>query len=118
MRPNAWWVSTLLVCVALTACGPKSMRAKMKEGEDQADRVSSLLDDAEKALREREPDPAERKLREADEILQRPEIATNPDAEMLKDRLHTLQPQVAQVRAEKEREELARRVAHRREVIA
>lgn len=107
-----------VVCAAmLAACGPKTLQARMREGENLADEAARHLDEAEKALREQDANRAESELKDADRALKHPSLSTNPDQELLLARYNELLPRVAEVRAEKERQEIARRVDHRREVI-
>ena len=111
-----------LVCAVLTlavsACAPKGGRVKLSEGERLTDKASEMLDDAEKALNEVDADLAERKLKEADQLLKNPRASNSPDWALLVERYKALEPRVGETRAEKARQAVAQRVEQRRAVIA
>lgn len=100
------------------ACGPKSMRARMESGERQSDRGGTALDEADKALAAGDFDRADDRVKEADRALSDPDVATNPESDMLKSRLSDLKVKIPAARKQREKEELAKKVAARREVIA
>ncbi len=104
--------------LALAACGPKSMQAKIREGEHLSDRATEALDEADKALQAYELDRAEDRLRDAEDALSRPEVSTNPESDLLKSRLDELKAKVAPARAELARRELAKKVDARRDIIS
>jgi hypothetical protein len=110
-----------LVCavliLAVMACAP-TRRSRISEGERLGDRAGALLDDAEKALNEMDADGAERKLREASHLFEDRRTTNSPDGALLLERYKSLEPRVAQIRAEKGRQEIAQRVAQRRAVLA
>ena len=115
-RTNTTLAVAMTIAVAMMACAPKS-RHRVSQGEKFADEASSLLDDAERALNEKKADDAERKLRDARRILDEPKTATSPDWGSLVDRHKALESRVGETRAEKARDEIAQKVARRREVI-
>lgn len=103
---------------SLAACGPKTMQAKIREGERLSDRATEALDDAAKALQAYELDRAEDRLRDAEDALSRPEINTNPESELLKSRFEELKAKIPAAREELARREIAKKVAARREIIS
>jgi hypothetical protein len=108
----------LAFCVAVTACGPRTYNARVKEGEKQSDRAGAALDDADKALTAYEIERAEERLRDADNILKHPDIQTNPEAEFLTTRFKEIQARVEPAKVERVRVQLEKKVAQRREVIS
>jgi len=106
------------LALALGACGPKSMQAKIREGEHLSDRATEALDDAERAIEAYELDRAEDRLRDAENALSKPEISTNPESELLKSRFEELKAKIAPAREELARREIAKKVGARREIIA
>lgn len=108
----------LLLLLALgTACGPKSMRQRMRDSERIADRASAALDDADRAAKELEPDKLDRALEEAQRHLMEKDIELYPEAGMLGDRLVELKKKSAEVRAERERVDLEKKLDAAREKI-
>jgi len=94
------------------------MRARMEAGERQSDRAGGALDEADKALAAGDFDRADDRLKEADRALSDPDVSTNPESEMLKTRLTDLKVKIPAARKQREKEELAKKVAARREVIS
>lgn len=111
------WAGTLLLSVLL-ACGPKSMKARIADGERISDRAAAALDDGEKALAAGDLDRAEDRVRDAERALADPDVATNPESELLKTRLADLKAKVPEARWQRHKEELAKKVAARREIIS
>lgn len=103
--------------VLAVGCGPRTMQARVEAGERHADRASALMDEAQRALDALEPDRAQDRLREAKEQLSDRDVETNPEAEMLRSRLSQLEARLPEVRAQKARNELAKKVAERKQVI-
>jgi hypothetical protein len=102
----------------LVACGPKSMKARIADGERLSDRAGTAMDEAERALAAEDPGRAEERLAEAERALADPDVMTNPESDLLKSRLAELKPRPAELRKELERRELEKKVAARREVVA
>ncbi len=103
--------------VLAAGCGPRTMQARVAEGERRVDRASSLMDEAQRALEAVEPDRAQDRLRDAKEQLSDRNVDTNPEAELLRSRLSQLEARLPEVRARKARDELARKVDERKGVI-
>ena len=116
-RTNSTLAGAVVVALAVIACAPKS-KHRVSEGERLADQAASLLDEAERALNEKNADDAEWKLRDAHRVLQQPKAASSPDWGSLVDRHKALESRVGETRAQKASDEIAQRVARRREVIA
>jgi len=117
----AWvWAGALLVLLAPlgSGCGPKTMKARMEAGERASDRGGEALDEADKLLKAGDLERAEERVKEADRALSDPDVMTNPEAELLKTRLAELKVKIPEERKRREAEELARKVAARREVVA
>jgi hypothetical protein len=110
--------TAILLLTLAAGCGPKTMKARMEAGERQSDRAAGALDDADKALAAGDFDRADERVKEADRTLSDPDVMTNPEAELLKTRLSELKVKVPAARKQREAEELAKKVAARREVIA
>ncbi len=100
------WLAALLLGVALTACGPKSLKDRTRNGEKLADEATPLLDGAERDLNKQDPDHAEAQLQQAQKLLSNPDIELSPEGEMLQSRYSELQARVAPARQEKARRDL------------
>ncbi len=103
-----------VVAVALGACGPKNLHARMAESEEYASEADAALTKAEQAMRSLEVDEAEKSLKEAGEILGKRNASLYPEYEMLKARLVQRQGQMPAVRAALEKKRLDERVAKQR----
>ncbi|MFT3713281.1 MAG: hypothetical protein QM817_36965 [Archangium sp.] len=110
-------VLILLALFALTACGPKTMQARLKDAERLADKASSALDKAEKAGRELEPKDMERALEDAKEYLAAKDSELYPEAQMNIDRYKELAAQVPAVKAAREKKDLDERLNKARDRI-
>lgn len=111
------WASALLALASL-GCGPRTMKARVEAGERLSDRGGEALDEAEKLLAAGDLERAEERVKEADRALSDPDVVTNPEADMLKRRLADLQAKIPEIRKQREKEELAKKVAARREIVA
>lgn len=107
----------LLLLALLAACGPKSMKQRMRDAERYADKATIALDDAERAGNELEPDKMDRALNEAKELLLEKDLELYPEAGMLGDRLIELQKKAPEVRKERERVDLEKKLNAAREKI-
>lgn len=107
----------LVLLAFLTACGPKSMKQRMRDAERYADKATIALDDAERAGNELEPDKMDRALQEAKELMLEKDIELYPEAGMLGDRLVELQKKAPEVRKERERVDLEKKMNAAREKI-
>jgi predicted HAD superfamily phosphohydrolase len=107
----------LLLGLLLSACGPKNLKERTRHGEKLTDEASSLLDEAEKDLRNMDPDGAEDPLQDAQKLLSHPDVELSPESEMLRSRLSELRARVAPTREEKARRELEAAVDTQRDAI-
>jgi hypothetical protein len=115
MRSLLPWL--LAFALALTACGPKSMKQRMRDAERLADKLTVLLDDAEKSGNALEPDKMDRALEESKNVMLEKDLELYPEAGMLGDRLIELQKKAPAVRAERERIDLEKKMTAARERI-
>ncbi len=107
MAARAWLC--LLLC--LVGCGPKSVDAKMKDADRIGDKITALLDQAERALAEPDPVKADAALVEAKKLLAEPDLQYSAEREMFVGRHAELEPQLAgarEARAAKDIEEAVR----------
>jgi len=109
---------TAILLLCLTACGPKTMKARVESGEHLSDRAAGALDEADKALAAGDYDRADDRLKEADRALADPDVMTNPESDLLKGRLTDLKVKIPAARKQHEKDELAKKVTARREVIS
>jgi hypothetical protein len=107
----------LLLLTVLVACGPKSMKQRMRDSERLADKASALLDDAAREAAALEPDQMDRALKDAQAVLMEKDIELYPEAGMLGDRLVELKKKAPEVRAERERVDLEKKMNAARERI-
>jgi hypothetical protein len=107
-----------LLLLAPLGCGPKSMKARVADGERQSDRADGALAEGEKALAAGDLERAEERMKEADRALSDPDVMTNPESDLLKSRLTDLKTKIPEVRKQREAEALAKKVAARREVVS
>ncbi len=111
------WLIPLFLGLLLSACGPKNLKERTRHGEKLTDEASSLLDEAEKDLRNLDPDGAEAPLRDAHKLLSHPDVELSPESEMLRSRLSELKARVGPTREEKARKELEAAVDKQRDAI-
>lgn len=111
MKLRAWSLCVVLFAVA---CGPKNLHARMAESEEHAGEADAALTRAEQAMRNLEVESAEKSLKEANEILTKPNASLYPEYEMLTARLAQRQGQIPAVRAALEKRRLDERVAKQR----
>jgi hypothetical protein len=107
----------LFLALALSACGPKTMEARMRDAEKTADRASNHLDRAEKAAIQLEPKEMESALDDAKDELGKKDIELYPEAQMHFDRYKELAAKLPQVKAEREKRDLERRLNAARDKI-
>lgn len=107
----------LILLLAGSACGPKTLEQRQRHGEQLGDEATGQLDEAEKELRALEPDKAEDALREANETLSEPDIVHSPESDMLKSRLEELRAQLPTVREQRRLRDLDEKVRDRRSKI-
>lgn len=91
------WLSFLLL-IALAGCGPKSLDAKMRDADKLSDKILGLLDRAEKAIGDAEPQKAEELLADAAKLLTEPDMQYSPEREMFVSRQAELVPRLAEAR--------------------
>jgi len=109
------WVLGLLL--ASSACGPKTMEARLRDAERTADRASNHLDRAEKAAVQLEPKDMENALDDAKRELAEKDIELYPEAQMHFDRYKELAARLPQVKAEREKRDLELRLNKARDKI-
>lgn len=114
---GVWVLAPLALAVGLGACGPRSMQARIASGERKSERASTLLDEAERAMRELEPDRAEARLREAENLLSDKDVELYPESELLRARLTEVRGRLAPSREERARQDLQKEVQRRREEV-
>lgn len=107
----------LVLALVLSACGPKTMDARMRDAERLADRASGYLDKAEKAAIELEPKDMESALDDAKRDLADKDIELYPEAQMHLDRYKELEAKLPAVKAEREKRDLERRLNTARDKI-
>jgi hypothetical protein len=112
------WLAVIFLALSLAACGgKKNLKERTAHGEELSEEAEPLLNAAEQDLQKLDADSAEKRLREAREMLSHPDIELYPDGEMHRSRLAELQARVAPVRQEKERRELETAVEKQRDAI-
>ena len=107
----------LILALALSACGPKTMDARLRDAERMADRASGSLDKAEKAAIQLEPKEMESALDDAKSELGQKDIELYPESQMHFDRYKELAARLPQVKAEREKRDLERRLNTARDKI-
>lgn len=107
----------LILALVLSACGPKTMDARLRDAERLADRASGHLDKAEKAAIQLEPKDMESALADAKRDLAEKDIELYPEAQMHLDRYKELEGRLPAVKAEREKRDLERRLNAARDKI-
>ena len=110
-------VLVLVLVFLISACGPKTMDARLRDAERMADRASGHLDRAEKAAIQLEPRDMERALDDAKEELRQKDIELYPESQMHFDRFKELAARLPQVKAEREKRDLELRLNAARDKI-
>lgn len=110
-------VPLLVLALLVSACGPKTMAARLRDAERMADRASAHLDKAEKAAIQLEPKDMERALDDAKDELRQKDIELYPESQMHFDRYKELSARLPAVKAEREKRELERRLNSARDKI-
>jgi len=109
-----WGLGLVLL---LSACGPKTMDARLRDAEKLADRASTHLDRAEKAAAALEPKDMESALADAKSTLAEKDIELYPEAQMHLDRYQELMGRLPQVKAAREKRDLDLRLNAARDKI-
>jgi colicin import membrane protein len=104
----------LVLALTLSACGPKTMDARLRDAERMADRASGHLDRAEKAAIQLEPKDMESAAKSE---LGQKDIELYPESQMHFDRYKELAAKLPQVKAEREKRDLERRLNAARDKI-
>lgn len=110
-------LSVVAISLCASACGPKTMQARLRDAEKLADRASEALDKAEKAANELEPKDMERALEDAKEYLTAKDSELYPEAQMNMDRYKELAAKVPAVKAGREKKDLDARLNKARDRI-
>lgn len=105
------------VALVLSACGPKTMDARLRDAERYADKASGYLDQAEKAMAALEPKDMEEALSDAKRVLAEKDIELYPEAQMHFDRYQELAGKLPAVKAEREKRDLEIRLNKARDKI-
>jgi hypothetical protein len=116
---NQGRIAQLAVAAAalLAACGPKTMQARLDDGERVADRATFLLSDGERAMERGDLERSEGLIAEAEQALAHPDVETNPEEQLLLERMGELKSKVAAAKQEESRAVLQDKLAARRMVI-
>ncbi|MBL8919679.1 MAG: hypothetical protein JNJ54_12500 [Myxococcaceae bacterium] len=107
----------LVVPLLLTACGPKTMDARLRDAERTADKASTALDDAARHAEALEPGAMERSLDEAKRLLLTKDLELHPEAQMHLDRYKELAAKLPVVKASREKRDLDQRLEAARDAI-
>jgi hypothetical protein len=107
----------LALVLLWSACGPKTMDARLRDAERLADRASNHLDRAEKAAAALEPKDMESALADAKSLLAEKDIELYPEAQMHLDRYQELAGRLPQVKAAREKRDLDLRLNAARDKI-
>jgi hypothetical protein len=107
----------MALVLLLSACGPKTMDARLRDAEKLADRASNHLDRAEKAAAALEPKDMESALDDAKRTLAEKDIELYPEAQMHLDRYQELAGRLPQVKAAREKRDLDLRLNAARDKI-
>ena len=110
-------VLVLVLVFLISACGPRTMAARLRDAERMADRASGHLDRAEKAAIQLEPKDMERALDDAKDELRQKDIELYPESQMHFDRFKELAARLPQVKAEREKRDLELRLNAARDKI-
>lgn len=110
-------ITLLAISVLASACGPKTMQARLRDAEKLADKASEALDRAEKAGNDLEPKDMERALEDAKEYLTAKDSELYPEAQMNMDRYQEIAAKVPAVKAAREKRDLDLRLNKARDRI-
>src|SRR6476646_9028866 len=77
----------LVVALAMSGCGPRSMEARIARGETASDRAYFAVNESERALAEGDLKKAQEQLRVAENAVDDPDMETSPEEDMLKDKI-------------------------------
>lgn len=91
-------VSFLVLVLAALGCGPKSIDARMRDADKLSDKIVTLLDEAERAIGEIQPQKAESALTEAKKLMDEPDMKLSPDREVYVSRHAELLPKLPEIR--------------------
>lgn len=110
-------VGGVIVALLISACGPKTMEARMRDAERYADKAAASLDDADQAASQLEPKKMQSALEDAREKLSEKDAELHPETAMHLDRLKELEARLPQVKAEREKRDLELRLNKAREKV-
>lgn len=106
-----------MVVLLISACGPRTMAARLRDAERMADRASGHLDRAEKAAIQLEPKDMERALDDAKDELGQKDIELYPESQMHFERYKELAARLPRLKAEREKRDLELRLNAARDKI-
>lgn len=107
----------VVVVLAGTACGPKTMDARVRDAEKRSDKAMAALDEAQKAAEALEPGKMESALADAKKALDSPDINLYPEAGLQQDRYRELSAKLPEVKKEREKRDLERRLDAARDKV-
>jgi hypothetical protein len=116
-RALAWSCLLAATLILGTGCAAKGLQARMANGERRAGDADNLLDEADKALNELEPERANDLLNDARQALKDPDVEYYPERNLLQMRVASTEIRVDAVRVEKARKELEEAVAKQQKDI-
>lgn len=113
------WGSLLPVLALLVAaaCGPKTMEARLRDAERHADKAAAALDDAQAAAEAFEPEKMKDALDDAKRRLSETDVELHPETGMHQDRYKELFAKYPQVKAEREKRDLEKKLNAARDRI-
>ncbi len=105
-------------CVLLAiACGPRTLKQKLLNAERRTGEAETLLDEADRAMQELEPDLAAEKIAAAKQAMADPDVEYYPERHMVRERLQVAEQRLPAVREERARRDLERAAAERQKEV-
>ncbi len=105
-------------CVLLAiACGPRTLKQKLLNAERRTGEAETLLDEADRAMQELEPDLAAEKIAAAKQAMADPDVEYYPERPMVRERLQVAEQRLPAVREERARRDLERAAAERQKEV-
>lgn len=117
MRRSWGLLLPVLAVLVAAACGPKTMEARLRDAERHADKAAAALDDAQAAAEALEPEKMKDALDDAKERLSETDVELHPETGMHQDRYKELFAKYPQVKAEREKRDLEKRLNAARDRI-
>lgn len=117
MRPGTVVLAAAVAPLLFCACGPKTMEARMRDAERRSDKAAGALDEAQRAAEALEPGKMEDALDDAKGFLNHPDINLYPEAGLQQDRYRELSAKLPEVKKEREKRDLERRLNAARDKV-